>query len=172
MSIPTKVLHQTVLNSQLANKKIRRPLGSYDHNPYQWGVVTNINIGPPPSVDLYLDGAQATGDPKAITTNVRYLDTYVPTNGDVVIVCRNTNRSSSDRWVMGKLAGSPSPSMLPLSFYDATTGQWAMSGQGLYGGPGAPNSTIGGVGDYYFNTTGAAGSRVWIHTDTGWTAIL
>jgi hypothetical protein len=73
-----------------------QPNGFTD-TPWQWGVVQAINSSPN-SVDLYLDGATT------VTPNIRYLASYSPTVGDVVLVGRHITQAGQDRFVLGKLA--------------------------------------------------------------------
>jgi len=75
---------------QINRKNFGNPFVEY---PFQWGQVEAIHTSPN-TVDLYLDGAST------LTTGVRYLASYSPTVGDIVVVCRY----GTDRWVMGKLA--------------------------------------------------------------------
>lgn len=78
----------------------------FTHGPWQWGVVHAVNAGPPPTVDLYLDGSQTLGDTAYLTKGVRYLSDYFPAVGDVVLVSRGTGGLRSDRVVLQRLAVS------------------------------------------------------------------
>lgn len=71
--------------------------------PFQWGYVNAVHTSPN-TVDLYLDGTQTLNDTAYLTPGVRYVDTYSPTVGDVVVVLRNIGASATDRVVVGKLA--------------------------------------------------------------------
>lgn len=75
---------------------IRRELtpDPFSESPFQWGEVQAVHASPN-TVDLYLDGNTAT-----LTPGVRYLASYTPTVGDVVLV----SRMGSDRVVHHKLA--------------------------------------------------------------------
>ncbi len=170
MSIPTAVAHHGRLIQNAIAHKQSHPLGNYEHTPYQWGVVDAINPGPPPSVNVYLDGSQMFNDPGQITQNIRYLDTYHPTVGDVVVVCRNTGKSSSDRWVMGKLSGSTTPS--PVILENLVSGQYVAGPNGLWGGSGTPGTALGQDGDFYFNSTGTTGNRIFIKQSGAWIALI
>lgn len=56
------------------------------------------------TLDVYLDGTQTYAQNVYLTPGVRYLDSYSPTAGDVVLVLRGEGPSTSDRVVVGKLA--------------------------------------------------------------------
>ena len=101
----------------------------FTHGPYQWGVVENINTGPP-SVDLYLDGTQTLSDTAYLTKGVRYLSDYRPTVGDVVLVARGTGGLKTDRVVIQRLAVAtdafPAASVtIGTTAGPPTTGTWA-----------------------------------------------
>lgn len=65
--------------------------------PFQWATVHAIHTSPN-TVDVYMDGAST------LTPGVRYLSTYTPTVGDVVVVGRMQAQSRTARFVIGKLA--------------------------------------------------------------------
>lgn len=75
--------------------QIRRELtpDPFTQGPFQWGVVHAVHTGPN-TVDLLLDGGAT------VTPGVRYLASYTPAAGDVVLV----SRMGSDRVVHHKLA--------------------------------------------------------------------
>lgn len=56
------------------------------------------------TLDLYLDGTQGLADTAYLVTGIKYLASYSPTVGDVVLVCRGTGHLKSDRVALGKLA--------------------------------------------------------------------
>ena len=65
---------------------------------YQWGKVAATHVGPPATVDAYLDGSSS------LTTGLRYLASYTPAVNDVVLVARMQGRARAARVVLGKLA--------------------------------------------------------------------
>lgn len=69
----------------------------FAQTPWQWGQVEAVHTSPN-TVDLYLDGASS------LTPGVRYLASYSPTVGDVVLVGRHITGAGQDRFVFGKLA--------------------------------------------------------------------
>lgn len=170
-AISPQSAHQARLHSQKMQRKASHPQGNYDHSEFQWGVVHAIHTGPPPSVDLYLDGTQNTKDTGYLTLGVPYLPGYVPTVGDTVIVRRGTRMSSSDRIVIGKPNGSPSPYPLPLGGLNASS-QFVQGPNAIWGGAGVPASSLGASGDYYFrtDTPATAGQRLYVRESGGWTA--
>jgi len=170
-AISPQSAHQARLHSQKVQRKASHPQGNYDHSEFQWGVVHAIHVGPPPSVDLYLDGTQNTANTAYLTLGVAYLAGYVPTAGDTVIVRRGVRRSSSDRIVIGKPNGSPSPYPLPLGGLNASN-QFIQGPNAIWGGPGVPPSSLGASGDYYFrtDTPATAGQRLYVRESGGWTA--
>lgn len=166
------IAHQARLISIESQRANNNPRGNYTPTEFQWGVIESINAGPPPTVNLYLDGSQTLNDTAYLTPNVAYLSTYVPVVGDTVLVHRGVGRSSSDRVVIGKLGGSTSPFPLPLAYYDATTSQNLQTGNAVWGGPGVPAATLGAEGDMYVRTDApaTAGERLYFKTSTGWVA--
>jgi hypothetical protein len=90
-------------------KALRQQLSppQFVHGPWQWGVVHAVNAGPPPSVDLYLDGTQTLGDTSYLTHAVRYVASYNPAVGDIVLVSRGTGGLRTDRVVLGPLRAEP-----------------------------------------------------------------
>lgn len=74
---------------------IRREVAgkSFVESPYQWGKVAAVHTNPA-SVDLNLDGSAT------VTPTIRYLASYTPTVGDVVLV----GRYGTDRVALGTLA--------------------------------------------------------------------
>lgn len=166
--------HQARIITQKMTRYQRNPRGNYDPSPYQWGYVHSINTGPPPSVNLYLDGTQTLSDTSYLTNNVRYNASYTPTVGDVVLVARGTGKSSSDRTVILKLAGSPTPTFTPFSSYNTSTSQYTLGPNGMWGGSGVPPTTIGVSGDYYFrtDTPTVANQRLYVNQSGTWVGIL
>lgn len=166
--------HEAQLQMERQARIRRNPSGTYDDVEYQWGYVDSINTGPPPTLNLYLDGTQTLGNTAYLTRNVRYLASYVPNVGDVVIVQRGKFRSSSDRVVLGKLAGSPSPTPLPLCSINASNNQWTVGPNMLWGGAGAPPSTLGQSGDFYLrtDTPSTSDQRLYVNINGTWTGIL
>lgn len=67
------------------------------------------------TVDLYLDGWQnppqnlPSGVSQTLTTGIRYLSSYPPLAGHVVLLARGTGLQRSDRVVMGVLAPAANP---------------------------------------------------------------
>jgi exosome complex RNA-binding protein Rrp4 len=59
-----------------------------------WGTVTAINTGPPKTVTVTVNGTRSS-------TVCRYLSSYTPTVGDVVVGRRDTE---GDYWCHGDLA--------------------------------------------------------------------
>jgi len=55
------------------------------------------------TLDVYFDGTQHK-TATYLTVGVRYLSTYTPTAGDVVVAIRGTGNLASDRVILGKLA--------------------------------------------------------------------
>lgn len=173
--------HKIRLAQQQLARAQARPQGNYDHGPIQWGVVEGIDFGPPLLVSVYPDGAQHTGNPAYlmgkndgagnILPGIPCMPGYVPTQGDVVVMLRGMGRSSSDRLVLGKLNGAPSPYPLPLGGINAA-GQYQQGPNAIWGGAGAPPASLGTTGDFYFrsDTPGTAGQRLYVLESTGWTA--
>jgi hypothetical protein len=161
------IAHQARLISQQTAKKQQRPLGNYDHGVFQWGVVHAIHAGPPPSVDVYLDGTHNTGNAAYLTPTVPYLANYVPTVGDTVLVRRGEGRSASDRTVICKLNGSASPYPVPLGGIDAS-GRFVQMLLSAWGATAVPSNSMGANGDWcfsanghiYFKATGVWGVKV------------
>lgn len=172
-AVSPQMAHQARLLTQKTVRQQRNPQGNYDHSEFQWGYVNAINLGPPPSLDLYLDGSQTTNDTAYLTKQVAYLASYVPTVGDAVLVRRGTRRSSSDRVVVGKLNGSTSPYPLALGGVNSS-GQYVQGPNAVWGGVGVPPSTLGMVGDYYYrtDTPSVANQRIYVYQSGGWTGIL
>lgn len=65
--------------------------------PWQWATVTAVHTSPH-TVDVEMDGSSYT------TPGLRYLSSYSPTVGDVVLVARMQGPSRTARVVLGKLA--------------------------------------------------------------------
>ncbi len=72
----------------------------------QIGKVTAISTGTAHWVRVALTGVQSkpTYTPKYTTIKLRYLSTYTPTVGDVVVIHRGQGRQRGTRYVVGKLA--------------------------------------------------------------------
>lgn len=120
-----------------------KPNGNYDHATFQFGVVNAVNAGPPPTVDVYLDGAQNTTQTSGtanLTKGIAYLASYVPTVGDTVFVYRGSGNSSSDRMVLGKAAGAASPGGMLLPGY--TNGVWTRGPNRVWQSNGVPTIPI------------------------------
>ncbi len=162
--------HQATLAAAKLRRALAKPSGNYDHAEHQWGVIAGIHTDPP-SVDLYLDGAQNAGV-NYLTPNVLYDASYTPAMGDVVLVRRGTAHSRSDRYVIGKPAGSTSPYPLPLGSINGA-GAFISGPSALWGGSGVPPTSLGSGGDYFFrtDTPGTAGQRLYVKTaPSTWTA--
>lgn len=171
-AVSAHVAHGARLHAHKMTKKQARPRGNYDHAPFQFGVVHAVNAGPPPSVDLYLDGSQTLGSTSYLTAKVAYLSSYYPAVGDVVLVRRGQGRSNSDRMVLGKAAGAASPYGIPLGGINSV-GQYSQGPNMLWGGSGLPPGDLGAEGDYYLrtDTPGTASQRLYVKTSsTVWTA--
>lgn len=167
-----QIAHQARLVQQKMTRKQSHPQGNYDHSQFQWGVIDAIHLGPPPSVDVYLDGTQNTGNPAYLTLKIPYAASYTPTVKDTVLVRRGMGRSSSDRTVICKLAGATSPYPLPLGYLNSSN-QYIQGPNAMWGGPGVPADSLGMVGDAYWRTDGAVGSTLYKKTaSTTWSAIL
>ena len=115
-----------------------------------------------PTLDVYPDGSQHTNNPAYLMPGLRWLASYVPTAGDVVLIRRGQGLSSSDRLVLGKVNGSPSPHALLLSTLNAAQ-KWTQGPNALWGGAGAPTiplatSSQPGAqnGDWFFQTDAEA----------------
>jgi hypothetical protein len=153
MRVPTaRQAHHTRLAAAKIRRSLDQPSGNYDHAEHQWGVVAAVHAFPP-TVDLYLNGAQNVPTPGNVTPTVKYLPWYVPTVGDVVLVYRGRGRLRSSRVVLGKLAGSASPYPLPLG--SIIDGRFTCGPNAWWGGPGAPPDALGTDGDWYASTTTA-----------------
>jgi hypothetical protein len=151
--------HQVRLAQNQIARKANQPRGNFDHSPFQWGIVHAVHLGPPPSVDVYLDGTQNTGNTDYLTTGIRYLDGYDPVVGDGVVVARGSAKSISDRFVFGKLAGSGgSYALTPGISSTVTTTDPALGGVRVWSGTGVPPSGLGEVGDVYIRTDGILGT--------------
>jgi hypothetical protein len=168
-----RVAHQARLIQTKITRKQTRPHGNYSHSEHQWGVVHAVNQGGTQTVDLFLDGAQNTGNPANITPSVKHLASYVPTEGDVVLVYRGAGRSRSSRVVLGKLNGAASPYPLPLGSVD-TQGRFTSGPNAQWGGPGVPPVTLGITGDWYMrtDTPGISMQMLYVKTASGWTPVL
>lgn len=169
---PPYIAHQARLLAHANQQATFNPQGNYDPSSFQWGVVDAVNVGPPPTVDLYLDGTQTLNDTAYLTPKVRYDASTVLYVNDVVLVYRGTNHHSSDRVVLLKLAGSASPTPLLLSGYNASS-QYTQGPNGIWGGSGVPPATLGQSGDYYFrtDTPGTSSQRIYINNAGTWTAL-
>ena len=181
-----QMAHRIRLAQQQLARAQARPQGNYDHHPTQWGVVEGIDFGPPLLVSVYPDGAQNTGNPaylmgkndpttQQIVPGIPCMPGYVPTKGDVVVMLRGMGRSSSDRLVLGKLNGAPSPYPLPLGGINAA-GQWVQGPGALWGGSGAPTIPIAtssqpgaSDGDWYLQIDAPA---VWQVQAGAWAQVL
>ncbi len=146
--------HAARLHTHAMTKAQSRPQGNYDHDAFQWGYVHAIHAGPPPTVDLYLDGAQNTNNPDYLTPSVTYDARYVPTVGDVVLGRRGLGRSSSDRFVVGKPNGSASPYPVPLGGIDSNNRfvQQIVNAWSAESSP--PPAGLGAAGDWCFTKDG------------------
>ncbi|MHB2029661.1 MAG: hypothetical protein ACYCPT_12715 [Acidimicrobiales bacterium] len=165
--------HEIRLTQNQVARKANKPRGNFDHSPFQWGVVHAVHAGPPPSVDVYLDGTQNMNNTAFLTTGIRYLDGYDPVVGDGVVLIRGTNKSVSDRTVLGKLAGTPgSYALTPGISSTVTTTDPALGGVRVWSGTGAPPTALGSIGDVYIRTDGILGtSFIYRKTaSTTWTA--
>ena len=166
--------HQARLMQHKIARKAAQPNGNYGHSEYQWGVVAAINEGPPPTVDLYLNGTQDLGD-EYLTKNVHYLDNYTPNMDDVVLVQRGTGKGRTSRVVLSNVAGSATPYQTLLGGINPENRQFTQGPSALWGGVGEPVPWLGNVGDYYFrtDTPDVAGQQVYQNTATsGWVEVL
>ena len=77
--------------------------------PWQWGVVASFTTTPPLTCDVYINGTQNLNNPAFLTRAIRYLESYVPTVNDVVLIGHGTGGLTSDRWIIGDLAGEKIP---------------------------------------------------------------
>lgn len=173
MTVPsTRTAHSAHLTQTKVAKKQQRPLGNYTHAEHQWGVIDAIHVGPPSTVDVYLDGSQNTGDTNNLVLGLSYLASYTPTVGDTVIIQRGIRRNRTSRVVLGKLYGSASPYPLPLG--SIQSGLFVKGPNSIWGGAGAPTNAIGIAGDFYFrtNATATANERVYVRQSGGWVGIL
>jgi hypothetical protein len=146
-----RMAHKMRLAQTKISKKQARPLGNYLHAEHEYGTVAAIHAGPPPTVDLYLNGSQNMGSTTYLTTGVKYLAPYVPTVGDVVLIQRGSEKLRTSRMILGKPNGSASPTIVPFCAKNGS-GQWTIGPNGLWGGSGAPPASLGTNGDFYFRT--------------------
>jgi hypothetical protein len=117
-----------------------------------FGVVAAVHNGPTPTVDLYLNGSQATGKSQNLTTNVKIIALqYQPSMGDVVMVARGLWRTRTSHVVIGKIAGSASPYSQPLGGIDSQ-GRYVSGPNAVWGGAGLPSATLGMTGDWFLQT--------------------
>ena len=80
-------------------KQLRRQFeqNSSVQGPWQWATVTAVHTSPN-TVDVEMDGSTYS------TPGLRYLKSYSPTVGDVVLVARMQGPSRTARVVLGALA--------------------------------------------------------------------
>jgi hypothetical protein len=156
------------------SRKAQRPHGNYQHSEHQWGVIAAVNDGPPPSVDVWLDGSQVTGDPVNITTGLSYLSSYSPMVDDVVLVYRGYGKNRSDRLVLGDVAGQATPYPLLLGSIDPSTRRYTQGPNALWGGVGIPSNSLGIDGDWYFrtDTPNILGQELYYKYGGEWTPLL
>jgi len=167
------IQHQARLMQHAATRKTDKPTGNYEHAEHQWGVIAAVNVGPPASVDVYLNATAA--DPTATPSpGISYLPSYVPTVGDVVLIYRGSARNRSDRVVLGKMAGAASPYPLPLGNIDPASRRWVQGPGALWGGEGIPSIALGNDGDFYFRTDTPVivGQQLYVKSNGEWTEIL
>ena len=162
--------HEARLHQTAMTQKVLKPNGNYHHGEHQWGVIENITVGPPSTVDVYLDGTQNAADPAQLTLGIPYLSSYVPTVGDVVLLYRGDQRNRTNRVVLGKLYGSASPYPLPLGQIEPKTQRFISGPNALWGGAGSPMPGTGRNGDYYFrtDTAGVIGESVYANVKGEW----
>ena len=172
-ALSPRIAHEARIIARKTQQVNFNPLGNFDPSLFQWGVVEAVNVGPPPSVDLYLDGSQTLKDTKYLTPKIRYNAGLAPYVGDVLLVYRGNNHHSSDRIAVLKLAGSASPTPLLLSGYNSSS-QYTQGPNGIWGGSGVPPTTLGQSGDYYFRTDapGTSGERIYVNNGGTWTALV
>ena len=77
--------------------------------PWQWGVVDSFTTAPPLTCNIYINGTQNLNNPGFLTKNVRYLESFVPYKGAVVLIGHGTGGLVSDRVIIGDLAGQNIP---------------------------------------------------------------
>jgi hypothetical protein len=164
----TRTAHQGRLLQQKVTKKQNRPQGNYLHSEFQWGEIQGIDPGPPPTVSVFIDASPTA------TPNVKYLASYVPTVGDVVLIQRGKSRVRSSRVVLHKLNGSATPYPTPLgglivppsdsTEFDGVTppSMHVQQVNNLWGSVELPPGNLGAAGDWcmgqnghlYFNNAG------------------
>lgn len=161
--------HQARLIQSQMTSKVNRPNGNYHHGEHQWGVIDAVNDGPPPSVDVYLDGAQNNPE-NNLTPQLAYLSSYAPTVGDVVLIYRGDGRNRTSRVVLGKLNGSATPYPVLLGSNDPDSGRYQMGPNALWGGQHEPPPDLGLPGDYYFrtDTPGAPTQTIYVNINGVW----
>lgn len=159
----TRTAHQARLLQQKVTKKQNRPQGNYTHDEFQWGQVDGIDPGPPPTVSVKIDASTTA------TPNLKYLASYVPTVGDVVLIQRGKGRNRSSRMVLGKPVGSASPYPLPLGTI-TSEGMFVSGPNALWGGDEAPPEQLGNDGDWYLQGGGTSYYKyagAWVSTGGG-----
>ena len=106
------------MTSRAVAREMRRQLNPSQtvQGPWQWGVIAAFSEVAPFTCDVYINGAQSApfGTTRSLTAGVRYLSSYIPVIGDVVLIGHGTGGLHSDRWILGSLvAGSmPQPGTL------------------------------------------------------------
>lgn len=92
--------------------RLLNPQGNSLVSAFQMGKVhAKHTKGGKKTLDIYMSGATQMTSPRTteaattLTKGIRYLHTYTPTVGDIVIVARFTRRRQTcGRFVLGKLA--------------------------------------------------------------------
>lgn len=147
--------------------------------PYQWGTIAAITPGvggAPSTVSVYLDNS-STGTGAVITTGLTYVNGYIPTVGDVVLIGRMAGAARTQRIILGPLetsgrgmtqAGAFSGTSFKASgiagLNNATPGGWI----GSWSNTGPPTFTgyTPAPGDWGYD-----GNFIqWVYNGTVWTS--
>lgn len=172
-AIKPALAHAIRLNQHKLARAQARPQGNYDHAPDQFGVIAAIHPGPTPTYDVYPDGAQNTGNTNYLMLGLKILDGVTPPSvNDVVLIRRGVGRSSSDRIIVGRLNGTPSPSPVPLGGLDSEGRHVSqlLNHWGSVTDPPPSPSSMGAVegdwcestGGHLYFATGAAPNTTWV----------
>jgi len=165
----TATAHQGRLQAHKVARQQSRPNGKYPASENQRGVVKAVNAGPPQTVDVYLDGAQQGENPANLAKGLKYRDGYLPQVNDVVWISRQKGKARTSRMVMGKAAGSATPSGIPLGGFDSA-GRFVSGDMVLWGGTGIPGWDLGEDGHAYLRRDGGPGTFLYQRVDGVWEA--
>lgn len=168
----SSIQHEAHKHAAKMRRSIVRPHGNYPHSEFQFGTVKTIHDfatdGVAPSVDIYPDGSEQMSETQAVITEVKYLASYVPAVGDVVLVYRGYGRNRASRIVLGKVNGAPSPYPTPLGGFDSA-GRHATNLLAVWGAAsGTPASDLGNDGDWCATLDG----HLWFKSAGTWTEKL